>query len=129
MANNVNAELSASSGKGRRRSAESGTALRSTAPAYPLDEPQRPWDSQTGSFASASMRGRSIVSRQATADGLGARAMILKSETYNFHRLDLTRQNGLIVTVYDEHGLSLAATEPCASPAAAFAEGRKIINN
>jgi len=117
MANNVNAELSASSGKGRRRSAESGTALRSTAPAYPLDEPQRPWDSQTGSFASASMRGRSIVSRQATADGLGARAMILKSETYNFHRLDLTRQGGFIVTVYDEDGLRLAETARYATPA------------
>ncbi len=33
------------------------------------------------------------------------RAMILKSETYNFHRLDLTRQGGFIVTVYDEDGL------------------------
>ena len=28
--------------------------------------------------------------------------MILKSETYHFHRLDLTRQVGFIVTIYDE---------------------------
>jgi len=38
--------------------------------------------------------------------------MILKSETYNFHRLDLTRQGGFIVTIYDEDGLKLAATKP-----------------
>ena len=38
--------------------------------------------------------------------------MILKSETYHFHRLDLTRQAGFIVTVYDEDGLRLAATMP-----------------
>ena len=38
--------------------------------------------------------------------------MILKLETYNFHRLDLTRQAGFIVTVYDEDGLRLAATMP-----------------
>lgn len=31
--------------------------------------------------------------------------MILKSETFNFHRFDLTRQGGFIVTVYDEAGL------------------------
>ncbi len=31
--------------------------------------------------------------------------MILKSETYHFHRLDLTRQAGFVVTVYDEDGL------------------------
>jgi hypothetical protein len=30
--------------------------------------------------------------------------MILKSENYNFHRLDLTRQAGFIVTIYDEMG-------------------------
>ena len=54
--------------------------------------------------------------------------MILKSETYNFHRLDLTWQAGFIVTVYDEDGLRLAATEPCSTPAAAFAEGRKIVD-
>ena len=30
--------------------------------------------------------------------------MILKTETYNFHRLDLTRQAGFVVTVYDEDG-------------------------
>jgi len=38
--------------------------------------------------------------------------VILKSETYNFHRLDLTRQAGFIVTIYDEDGLRLAATMP-----------------
>jgi hypothetical protein len=31
--------------------------------------------------------------------------VILKSETYHFHRLDLTRQAGFIVTIYDEDGL------------------------
>jgi hypothetical protein len=36
--------------------------------------------------------------------------VILKSETYNFHRLDLTRQAGFVVTVCDEDGLKLAAT-------------------
>ena len=40
---------------------------------------------------------------------MAAQAMILKSEIYNFHRLDLTRQAGFIVTVYDEDGLRLAA--------------------
>ena len=39
--------------------------------------------------------------------GLGAKAVILKSETYNFHRLDLSRQAGFIVTIYDEDGLRL----------------------
>jgi hypothetical protein len=38
--------------------------------------------------------------------------MILKSETYHFHRLDLTRQ---IVTIYDEDGLRLASTPPLAT--------------
>jgi len=38
--------------------------------------------------------------------------MILQSEIYNFHRLDLTRQAGFVVTIYDEDGLRLAATEP-----------------
>ena len=38
--------------------------------------------------------------------------MILKSEIYNFHRLDLTRQAGFIVTIYDEDRLRLAATMP-----------------
>ncbi len=55
--------------------------------------------------------------------------MILKSETYNFHRLDLTRQGGFIVTVYDEDGLRLAETERCATPNQAFMEGRKIVDN
>ena len=55
--------------------------------------------------------------------------MILKSETYNFHRLDLTRQAGFIVTIYDEDGLRLAAAMPFPTPAEAFAEARKIIDN
>jgi hypothetical protein len=55
--------------------------------------------------------------------------VILKSETYNIHRLDLTRQAGFIVTVYDEDGLRLGVTMPCAAPAEAFAEGRKIVDN
>jgi len=55
--------------------------------------------------------------------------VILKSETYNFHRLDLTRQGGFIVTVYDEDGLRLGETMPCPTPAEAFAEARKIVDN
>ena len=55
--------------------------------------------------------------------------MILKSETYNFHRLDLTRQGGFIVTIYDEDALMLAVTLPGPSPAEAFAEARKIVDN
>ena len=46
--------------------------------------------------------------------------MILKSETYHFHRLDLTRQAGFIVTIYDEDGLRLASTPPLPTPAQAF---------
>jgi len=53
----------------------------------------------------------------------------LKSETYNFHRLDLTRNSGFIVTIYDEDGPRLAATIPCSTPAEAFPEARKIVNN
>jgi hypothetical protein len=60
---------------------------------------------------------------------VGAQAVILKSETYNFHRLDLTRQAGFIVTIYDEDGLKLAATMPCSTPAEAFGEARKIVDN
>ena len=52
--------------------------------------------------------------------------MILKSETYHFHRLDLTRQAGFIVMIYDE---GLAATAPLATPAKAFNEARKIVDN
>ncbi len=55
--------------------------------------------------------------------------MILKSEIYNFHRLDLTRQGGFVVTIYDEDGLRLAATAPLATPAEAFTDARKIIDN
>jgi hypothetical protein len=35
----------------------------------------------------------------------------------------------LIVTIYDEDGLRLAATPPAPTPAAAFAEARKIVDN
>jgi hypothetical protein len=55
--------------------------------------------------------------------------VILKSETYKFHRLDLTRQAGFIVMIYDEDGLKLAATAPFSRPAEAFAEARKIVDN
>ena len=47
-------------------------------------------------------------------------AMILKSETYHFHRLDPTRQAGFIVTIYDEDGLRLATTPPLPTPAQAL---------
>jgi len=56
-------------------------------------------------------------------------AMILKSETYHFHRLDLTRQAGFVVTVYDEDGMRLAVTAPLAIPQEAFIEARKIVDN
>jgi hypothetical protein len=52
--------------------------------------------------------------------------VILKSEIYSFHRLDLTRQAGFMVTVYDEDGLKLAVTDPCSTPTEAFAEARKL---
>ncbi len=55
--------------------------------------------------------------------------MILKSEPYNFHRLDLSRQAGFIVTIYDEDGLRLATTPPLPTPAEAFNEARKIVDN
>ncbi len=55
--------------------------------------------------------------------------MILKSETYHFHRLDLTRQGGFIVTIYDEDGLRLAATPPLPTPDEALREARKIVDN
>jgi hypothetical protein len=61
--------------------------------------------------------------------GVGAQAVILKSETYNFHRLDLTRQAGFIVTIYDEDGRRLAAVLPFITPAEAFAEARKVVDN
>ncbi len=50
--------------------------------------------------------------------------MILKSETYHFHRLDLTRQAGFVVTIYDEDGLRLAATPPLPTPDEAFSEAQ-----
>ena len=55
--------------------------------------------------------------------------MILKSEINNFHRLNLTRKAGFIVTVYDEDSLKLAITNPCSTPTEAFAEARKIVDN
>jgi hypothetical protein len=76
-------------------------------------------------------RGYAATREQAMANfkaGVGARAVILKSETYNFHRLDLTRQAGFIVTIYDEDGLRLAATMPFSTPAGGFAEARKIVD-
>jgi hypothetical protein len=56
-------------------------------------------------------------------------AMILKSETYHFHRLDLTRQAGFVVTIYDEDGMRLAVTAPLPTPQEAFTEARKIVDN
>ena len=55
--------------------------------------------------------------------------MILKSETYHFHRLDLTRQAGFVVTIYDEDGMRLAATTPFPTPEQTFEEARKIVDN
>ena len=55
--------------------------------------------------------------------------MILKSETYAYHRLDLTRQAGFIVTIYDEDGLRLAETTPRPTPAEAFEKARMIVDN
>jgi hypothetical protein len=46
--------------------------------------------------------------------------MILKSKTYHFHRLDLTRQARFIVTIYDEDGLRLASTPPLPTPGSAY---------
>jgi hypothetical protein len=60
---------------------------------------------------------------------VGAEAVILKSEAYNFHRLDLARQARFIVTIYDQDGLRLASTSPFPTPAEAFAEARKIVDN
>ena len=55
--------------------------------------------------------------------------MIPKSETYQFDRIDLTRQAGFIVTIYDDDGLRLAATTQFPTPAEASAEARKIVDN
>ena len=55
--------------------------------------------------------------------------MILKSETYNFHRLDLTRQAGFIVAIYGEDGLKLAATLPCSTPVETFRDAQMIVDN
>jgi hypothetical protein len=38
--------------------------------------------------------------------------------------LDLTRQGGFIVTVYDQHDLRLAETKACRNPEEAFAHQR-----
>src|SRR5262249_1034085 len=59
-----------------------------------------------------------------------SKATILKSQTYHFHRLDLTHQAGFfIVTIYDEDGLRLAPTPPLPTPEQAFVEARKIVDN
>jgi hypothetical protein len=58
--------------------------------------------------------------------GVGGQAVILNSETCRFHRLDLTRQAGFIVTIYDEDGLRLAATVPLTMPAEAFANSNQF---
>ena len=55
--------------------------------------------------------------------------MIVKSQFYKFHRLDLTRQAGFVVAVYDEDGLRLAKTMQFSEPAEAFAEGRRIVDD
>jgi hypothetical protein len=60
---------------------------------------------------------------------VGAQAVILKSETYNFHRLDLTRQAGFIVTIYDEDGLRLAATKPVSTPDASGKTRQSSLDN
>jgi hypothetical protein len=61
--------------------------------------------------------------------GHGRTTRDLKSEIYNFHRPDLTRQVGFIVTVCDEDRLKLAATNSYPTPTEAFAEARKIVDN
>jgi hypothetical protein len=38
--------------------------------------------------------------------------------SYHFHRLDLTRQAGFIITIYDEDGMRLASTPPLPTPSA-----------
>jgi len=55
--------------------------------------------------------------------------VILKSETYNFHRHDEPGLAGEIETIYDEDGLRLAATMPFSTPAEAFMEARRIVDN
>jgi hypothetical protein len=47
----------------------------------------------------------------------------------NEGRLDLTRQAGFIVTIYDEDGRRLASTPPLPTPAQALEEARKIVDN
>src|SRR5262245_20197026 len=42
--------------------------------------------------------------------------MILKSETYHFHRLDLTRQSGFIVTIYGGRAKAGYHSAACNSP-------------
>jgi hypothetical protein len=55
--------------------------------------------------------------------------MILKTETYRGHTLELTRQGRFFVEIKDEDGLHLATTDGCHTPAFAFDEARKIIDN
>jgi hypothetical protein len=53
--------------------------------------------------------------------------MILKSETFDFHGLDLTQQAGFIVTIYDEGGQHLAATALRLTPVDVFTDARHIV--
>ena len=85
--------------------------------------------SKRGPLSSTRLRGDPRASDGRFHSGIRAQAVILKSETYHFHRLDLTRQTGFIVTVYDEDGLRLAATMPASTPAEAFREARKIVDH
>ena len=53
----------------------------------------------------------------------------MQSPPHDCEGRDLTRQAGFIVTIYDEDGLKLATTLACSTPAEAFAEARKIVDN
>ena len=64
-----------------------------------------------------------------TADPKFPSDLQARSKAYHFHQLDLTRQAGFVVTIYDEDGLRLAATMPLSTPAEAFGEARKIVDN
>src|SRR5262249_1329028 len=55
-------------------------------------------------------------------------AMILKSETYHFHRLDLTRQPNFVVTVYNEAGMRLTITAALAMPTEDFTGAQKCLD-
>jgi len=53
---------------------------------------------------------------------------VLMTKTHNGYRMDLTRQAGFIVTVYDPDGLRFGATEPAKTPDEAFAAGLAMID-